>query len=59
MRPTKTIILRGWYTRTFAEIANIKRCHMVGFEDITAEFAAEFINLKHLPGDLRDVLFLT
>jgi hypothetical protein len=39
MRPVKTSILRGWYTGTYAEIANIKRGHMVGFEDITAEFA--------------------
>jgi hypothetical protein len=38
-------------------IANIKRGHMVGFEDITAEFAPEFISLEDLAEDLRDVLF--
>jgi serine/threonine protein kinase len=42
VRPTKTIILRGWYTGTYAAIANIKRGHMVGFEDIIAQFAPEF-----------------
>jgi hypothetical protein len=57
VRPTKTSILRGWYTGTYAEIANMKRGHMVGFEDITAEFAPEFISLKDLAQDLRDVLF--
>jgi hypothetical protein len=30
---------------------------MVGFEDITAEFAPECINLRQLAEDLRDVLF--
>ncbi|KAF4625869.1 hypothetical protein G7Y89_g12294 [Cudoniella acicularis] len=57
VRPTKTSILRGWYTGTYAEIANIKRGHMVGFEDITVEFAPEFINLRQLAEDLMDVLF--
>ena len=31
---------------------------MVGFEDITAEFSPEFIGLKKLAEELRDVLFL-
>jgi hypothetical protein len=57
VRPAKTSILRGWYTGTYAEIANIKRGHMVGFEDVTAQFAPEFTNLKDLAEDLRDVLF--
>jgi hypothetical protein len=57
VRPAKTNILRGWYTSTYAEIANVKRGHMVGFEDITAEFDLELANLKDLAEDLRDVLF--
>ncbi|KAF8846692.1 hypothetical protein BDZ45DRAFT_719281 [Acephala macrosclerotiorum] len=39
------------------KISNIKRGHMVGFEDVTAKFASEFTNLKDLAEDLRDVLF--
>jgi len=57
VRPAKTSILRGWYTGTYAEIANIKRSHMVGFEDVTAEFSPKFTNLKDLAEDLGDVLF--
>jgi hypothetical protein len=30
---------------------------MVAFEDMTAEFAPEFMNLRQLAEDLRDVLF--
>lgn len=30
---------------------------MVGFEDITAEFAPEFCGLKNLAEELRNVLF--
>jgi hypothetical protein len=30
---------------------------MVGLEDVTAEFATEFSDLKDLAEDLRDVLF--
>jgi hypothetical protein len=30
---------------------------MVGFEDVTVEFAPEFTNLKDLAEDLRDALF--
>jgi hypothetical protein len=56
-RPAKTSILRGWYTGTYAEIANTKRGHMVGFEEITAEFAPRFHSLKNLAGELRNVLF--
>lgn len=57
IRSTGSSILRGWYTGTYAEIANIKRGHMVGFDDVTAEFAPGFIGLKTLAGKLRDVLF--
>jgi regulator of extracellular matrix RemA (YlzA/DUF370 family) len=57
VRPAKTSILRRWYTGTYAEIANIKRGHVVGFEDVTAEFTPEFTNLKDLAENLRDVLF--
>ncbi|KAG9240328.1 hypothetical protein BJ878DRAFT_571127 [Calycina marina] len=57
VRPAKTSILRGWYTGTYAEIANIKRGHMVGFEDVTAEFAPEFSGLRGLAEELRNVLF--
>jgi hypothetical protein len=58
LRSTKTSILRDWYTGDYRQITNTKRGHMVGFEDITAEFSPEFSNLKHLAEDLRDVLFL-
>jgi hypothetical protein len=57
VRPTKTSILRGWYTGTYAEIANTELGHMVGFEHITAEFAPEFFGLKDLAEELRNVLF--
>jgi len=57
VRPTKSSILRDWYTGDYKQIANTKRGHMVGFEDITAEFAPEFTSLKELAEDLRDVLF--
>lgn len=30
---------------------------MVGFEDITGEFAPEFYDVKHLAEELRSVLF--
>ncbi|KAK5143127.1 hypothetical protein LTR04_001987 [Oleoguttula sp. CCFEE 6159] len=56
-RSTKTSILRGWYTGTYAEIANTKCGHMVGFEDIIAEFAPEFCGLKDLAEELKNVLF--
>ncbi|XMA13633.1 hypothetical protein WAI453_006424 [Rhynchosporium graminicola] len=37
---TKTNILRGWYTRTYTEIANTKQGHVVNnrFENVIAEF---------------------
>jgi Fungal protein kinase len=57
VRPVKTSILRGWYTGTYAEIANTKRGHMVGFEDVTAEFAPEFCGLKDLAEELRNTFF--
>jgi hypothetical protein len=57
VRPTKASLLRGWYTGTYAEIANIKRGHMGGFEDVTAEFAPEFCGLNDLAEELRNVLF--
>ncbi|TKA75460.1 hypothetical protein B0A49_09464 [Cryomyces minteri] len=47
----------GWYTGTYAEIANTKCGHMVGFEDIIAEFAPEFCGLKDLAEELKNVLF--
>ena len=38
------------------QIANTKRGHMVGFEDITAEFAPEFQGVKDLAEELRYIL---
>jgi hypothetical protein len=58
MRP-KTNILRGWYTGVYTEIANTKQGH-VGknrFENVIAEFAPEFENLKPLARELRSALF--
>jgi len=57
--PIKTSRLRGWYTGTYAEIANTKRGHMDknGFEDIITEFAPKFEELKQLARELRSVLF--
>ncbi|KAH6667704.1 hypothetical protein B0J14DRAFT_658488 [Halenospora varia] len=51
--------LRGWYTGTYAEIANTKRGHMDknGFKDIIAEFAPKFEGRKQLARELRSVLF--
>jgi len=57
VRPAETSILRDWYTGTYAQIANIKRGHMVGFEDVTTEFAPEFCGLKDLAEELRNTLF--
>jgi serine/threonine protein kinase len=58
MRP-KTNILRGWYTGMYTEIANTKQGHVVKnrFENVIAEFAPEFENLKPLARELRSVLF--
>lgn len=56
MRAMKTSILRGWYTRTYAEIANIKRGHIVKFDDIIAELGRGFAVSKDL-AELRVVLF--
>jgi len=42
VRLVKASMVRSWYTGTYAEIANIKRGHMVGFENVTTEFAPEF-----------------
>jgi hypothetical protein len=42
VRLTKSSILQDWYTGDYRQIANTKRGHMVGFEDITAEFAPDF-----------------
>ncbi|KAH6675111.1 hypothetical protein B0J14DRAFT_562124 [Halenospora varia] len=39
VRPTKTSILQDWYIRDYKQIANTKRGHIVGFKDITIEFA--------------------
>jgi len=57
VRPTKTSVLQDWYIGDYRQIANAKRGHMVGFEDITAEFAPEFCGLKDLAKELRNVLF--
>jgi hypothetical protein len=58
MRP-KTNILRGWYTGTYAEIANVKQGHMGKnrFENVIAEFAPKFEILKPLARELRSALF--
>lgn len=58
MRP-KTNILRGWYTGIYTEIANTKQGHMdkSRFENVIAEFAPKFENLKPLARELRHVLF--
>ncbi|KAF7951951.1 hypothetical protein EAE96_007248 [Botrytis aclada] len=55
----KTNLLRGWYTGTYTEIANTKHGHMDKnrFENIVAEFAPKFENLKPLARELRYVLF--
>ena len=59
VRPIRTSRLRGWYTGTYAEIANTKRGHMDknGFEDIITEFAPKFEDLKQLAQELQSVLF--
>jgi hypothetical protein len=59
VRPRNTIILRGWYTGTYAEIARNKRGDMDknGFEGILAEFASKFERLNPLARELRKVLF--
>ena len=49
--------LRGWYSGTYTEIAQNKLGDMVGFEDVTAEFAPVFTGLKGLAEELRNVLF--
>ncbi|KAG9242164.1 hypothetical protein BJ878DRAFT_536067 [Calycina marina] len=58
MRP-KTNILRGWYTGMYSEIANTKQGHMGKnrFENVIAEFAPKFENLKPLARQLRSALF--
>ena len=58
MRP-KTNILRGWYTGIYTEIANTKQGHMGKnrFENVIAEFAPKFENLKPLARELRSTLF--
>jgi serine/threonine protein kinase len=58
MRP-KTNILRGWYTGIYTEIATIKLGHMGknNFENVIAEFAPKFENLKPLARELRSGLF--
>ncbi|KAJ8102674.1 hypothetical protein POJ06DRAFT_280030 [Lipomyces tetrasporus] len=51
--------LRRWYSGTYAEIADTKLGHMDknGFENVVAEFAQKFENIKSLARSLRDVLF--
>jgi len=55
----KINILRGWYTRIYIEIANIKQGHIIKnrFETIIAEFSLKFENLKLLARELRTALF--
>jgi hypothetical protein len=57
VRQMKTSRLRGWYSGTYTEIARNKLGDMVGFEDITAEFALKFVSLKGLAEELRNILF--
>ena len=59
VRLIRTSRLQGWYTGTYAEIANTKRGYMDknGFEDIITEFALKFKDLKELARELRSVLF--
>ncbi len=58
VRP-KTNILRGWYTGIYTEIARNKVGDMGKnrFENIIAEFAPKFENLKPLARELRSTLF--
>ncbi|KAL5354469.1 hypothetical protein ACLOAV_000558 [Pseudogymnoascus australis] len=58
-RPLTTSALRDWYTGNYRQIASTKLGHMDknGFEDIIAEFALRFENLKALARELRNVLF--
>jgi hypothetical protein len=57
VRETKTRILRDWYIGDSKQIVNTKRGQIVGFGDITSEFAPEFGGLKDLAEELRNVLF--
>ncbi|KAF7858906.1 hypothetical protein EAF04_008947 [Stromatinia cepivora] len=50
-------ILHYWYTGDYNQIANTKRGHIVGFNDITAEFSPQFTCLKGLAEELKSVLF--
>jgi len=56
---SKTNILRGWYTGTYTEIANIKQGHVVKnrFENFIAKFSPKLENLKPLARELRSALF--
>ena len=51
VRPAKTSILRGWYTRTYAEIATPS----VAIWSVLKISRSSF--LRQLAEDLRDVLF--
>jgi serine/threonine protein kinase len=55
----KTSHLRGWYKGTYIRIAKAKRSNMdkEEFEEIIAEFPAEFERLKGLAEELRGILF--
>ncbi|KAF2787657.1 hypothetical protein K505DRAFT_379435 [Melanomma pulvis-pyrius CBS 109.77] len=55
----KTSQLRDWYRGGYTQIANMKRGHMdkKAFRGILMEFSLEFISLKGLAEELRDVLF--
>jgi hypothetical protein len=56
----KTNILQGWYTGMYTEIANTKQGYMGKnrFENVIAEFASKFENLKLLAHKLQSTLFL-
>ena len=55
----KTSHLRDWYKGTYIQIAKAKKSNMEkgDFEEITAEFPAEFESLKGLAEELRGILF--
>ncbi|KAF7867283.1 hypothetical protein EAF04_005366 [Stromatinia cepivora] len=55
----KKNILQNWYTGTYIQIASTKQSLMgkKRFENVIAEFAPKFENLKELARELRSVLF--
>lgn len=57
VRPSKTSILRDWYTRDYRQSANTKRGPMVRFKEITAEFSPGFNDVKDPAEQWRSTLF--